>query len=251
MIRKKKMNGFIVWSMYILKYYHRNLKNKQSKKLQLIKKKGIETTLNKLYYHRSCLSGGTIHRLLGSLGKIIPDDEPLKISTIFASISLSDALHCLEVTGGYDYKRELRLYTIFCARKIQHLIQDERHIKAIDITEDYINGNATKRELKLAYSFVKEAFDIRKKEKDVKRNYYEFNLGMFTLSDGIEELDSDDEISNSLDAVYYAVNATYQKKSSINSYIRTDYHTERVNYYTNGRYNIHTQKELLKIFKID
>ena len=191
-----------------------------------------------------------MHRLLGSLGKIIPDDEPLKISTIFSSISLSDALDCLEATGGYDYKKELRLYAIFCVRKIQHLIQDERHIKAIDITEDYINNKATKRELKLAYSFVKEAFDIREKEEDIKRNYYELNLEMFTLSDGIEEPDFDDEISNSLDAVYYAVNATYQKESS-NSCIRTDYHTERVNYYTNGRYNIHTQKELLKIFKID
>jgi len=41
----------------------------------------------------------------------------------------------------------LRLFAVGCARKVQHLMKDQRSIDALDVAERYANGNATKDEL--------------------------------------------------------------------------------------------------------
>ncbi len=46
--------------------------------------------------------------------------------------------------------REMRLYAVWCARKVQHLMNDDRSIKALDVAEAYANGNATYEELDAA-----------------------------------------------------------------------------------------------------
>ncbi len=46
--------------------------------------------------------------------------------------------------------RELRLFAVWCARQVQHLLTDPRSINAIDVAERYANGEATDRELTAA-----------------------------------------------------------------------------------------------------
>lgn len=43
--------------------------------------------------------------------------------------------------------KELRLFAVWCARQVQHLMTDPHSINALDIAERYANGNATKDEL--------------------------------------------------------------------------------------------------------
>jgi hypothetical protein len=46
--------------------------------------------------------------------------------------------------------RELRLFAVWCARQVQHLLTDPRSINAIDVAERYANGEATDEELAAA-----------------------------------------------------------------------------------------------------
>ncbi len=43
--------------------------------------------------------------------------------------------------------KELRLFAVWSARKVQHLMTDDRSIKALDVAEAFANGNATQEEL--------------------------------------------------------------------------------------------------------
>ena len=46
--------------------------------------------------------------------------------------------------------KELRLFAVWSARRVQHLMTDDRSITALDVAERYANGNATDEELKAA-----------------------------------------------------------------------------------------------------
>ena len=53
--------------------------------------------------------------------------------------------------------KELRLFTVWCARRVQHLMTDDRSIAAVDVAERYANGNATLQELNAAREAAREA----------------------------------------------------------------------------------------------
>ena len=106
----------------------------------------MRTTLNAIRKHNPCASGW--RKLLRHLDKKNADDEPLSIVTVLDSNGLNDALWCMRAVTGYD--RELRLYAVWCARQVQHLMTDPRSIAAIDVAERYAHGNATKAELAAA-----------------------------------------------------------------------------------------------------
>jgi hypothetical protein len=53
--------------------------------------------------------------------------------------------------------KTLRLFAVGCARKVQHLMKDQRSIDALDVAERYANGNATKDELSAAWAAAREA----------------------------------------------------------------------------------------------
>ena len=53
--------------------------------------------------------------------------------------------------------KTLRLFAVGCARKVQHLMKDQRSIDALDVAERYANGNATKDELAAARAAAWEA----------------------------------------------------------------------------------------------
>ena len=106
----------------------------------------MKTTLNEIRKHNPCTDGW--QKLLTHLGKTKADDEPLSIATILDSNGLDDALWCLRAVEGYD--REIRLYAVWCARQVQHLLTDKRSLAALDVAERYANGKATKEELAIA-----------------------------------------------------------------------------------------------------
>ena len=106
----------------------------------------MNTTLNEIRAHSPCADGW--RKLLRALGKDGADDEPLSIITVLDSNGLDDALWCLRAVPGHD--REKRLFAVWCARQVQHLMTDARSITALEVAEHYANGLASKEELAAA-----------------------------------------------------------------------------------------------------
>ena len=106
----------------------------------------MQTTLNQIREQGPCRNGW--EKLLRNLGKTASDDAPLSIITILDGNGLDDAIWCLRAVKGHD--REIRLYAVWCAREVQHLMTDPRSINAIDVAERYANGQATDAELDAA-----------------------------------------------------------------------------------------------------
>jgi len=108
----------------------------------------MKTTLNQIRAKSPCRSGW--EKLLAYLGKTKADDEPISIVTILDSNGLDDALWCLQAVKGRE--REIRLFGVWCARQVQHLMTDPRSIAALDVSERFANGEATQYELNAAAS---------------------------------------------------------------------------------------------------
>ena len=106
----------------------------------------MKTTLNEIWKHNP--RSYVWRDLLNYLGKTKADDEPLAITTILDSNGLDDALWCLRAVEGHD--REIRLFAVWCARQVQHLLTDQRSLDALDVAERYANGQATEVELAVA-----------------------------------------------------------------------------------------------------
>ena len=104
------------------------------------------TTLKKIRAQSPCAGGWA--KLLRYLDKTQPDDEPLALVTILDSNGLDDALWCLRACDDID--REARLYAVWCARQVRHLMTDPRSLAALDVAERYAEGEATGEELTAA-----------------------------------------------------------------------------------------------------
>ena len=102
----------------------------------------MKTTLNQIRDKSPCACGWK--KLLAHLGKTAADDSPLSIATVLDSNGLDDALWCLQAVKGHD--REIRLYCVWCARQVQHLMTDPRSLDALDVAERFANGEATEQE---------------------------------------------------------------------------------------------------------
>lgn len=113
----------------------------------------ITTTLNKIRAHRP--RANVWEKLLRHLGKTQADDEPLSLTTVLESNGLEDALWCLRACDGVD--REARLYAVWCARQVQHLLIDPRPLAALDVAEKYALGEATDDELAAARDAARAA----------------------------------------------------------------------------------------------
>jgi len=101
------------------------------------------TTLNKIRTTQPCSDGWK--KLLRNLKKTKSDDEPLSIITILDSNGIEDAIWCLHTVDSID--RDARLFAVWCARQVQHLMPDQRSINALDVAERYATGEATDDEL--------------------------------------------------------------------------------------------------------
>ena len=113
----------------------------------------ITTTLNRIREHEPCTKGW--QKLLAYLGKTKADDEPLPYAVILKSNGIDDALWCCRAEPQHD--KEWRLYAVWCARQVQHLVTDPRSITALDVAERFANGEATQAELAAAGEAAGEA----------------------------------------------------------------------------------------------
>jgi hypothetical protein len=113
----------------------------------------ITTTLNRIREHKPCEDGW--FKLLKHLGKTKADDEPLPYRVIVDSNGIEDALWCCRAEP--QHAKEWRLYAVWCARQVQHLMTDKRSIEALDVAERYANGSATEDELCAACEAACEA----------------------------------------------------------------------------------------------
>jgi hypothetical protein len=113
----------------------------------------MQTTLNKIRAHRPCEFGWK--KLLAHLGKTKADDEPLNIAVVVESIGIDDAIWCLRAVEGHD--REIRLFAVWCARQVQHLMADPCSIAAIDVAERFASGEASAEELDAAQEAARAA----------------------------------------------------------------------------------------------
>ena len=105
------------------------------------------TTLNAIREHGPCADGW--RKLLTHLGKTAADDEPLSLLTILDSNGLDDALWCLRAMPQHNM--HWRLYAVWCARQVQHLMTDQRSIAALDVAERHAHGTASDQELAAAW----------------------------------------------------------------------------------------------------
>lgn len=106
----------------------------------------IYTTLNRIRSHDPCELGWK--KLLKHLGKKKPDDEPLAFTTILESNGLDDTLWCLRSVP--EENNRWRLLAVRFARTVQHLMDDERSIAALDVAERHARGGASDEELETA-----------------------------------------------------------------------------------------------------
>lgn len=94
------------------------------------------TTLNEIRACDPCTEGW--RKLLNTLGKTKADDEPLSLLAILDSNGLDDALWCARAFKGHD--RDFRLFGVWAARQVQHLMTDPRSLNALDVAEQFANG---------------------------------------------------------------------------------------------------------------
>ena len=94
------------------------------------------TTLNQIRECSPCADGWA--ELLGFLGKTKADDDPLSLLTILESNGLDDALWSARAVKGHD--RDFRLFAVWAARQVQHLMADPRSLNALDVAEQFANG---------------------------------------------------------------------------------------------------------------
>lgn len=106
----------------------------------------MKTTLNKIRACGPCRGGW--EKLLRYLGKTKADDEPISVLTILQANGFDDALWCLRAVEGHN--REIRLYAVWCARQVQHLMADPRSLTALDVAERFAHGLASVEELNAA-----------------------------------------------------------------------------------------------------
>ena len=106
----------------------------------------ITTTLNRIREHDPCQDGWKT--LLKGLGKTKADDEPVSFVRIVEINGLDDALWCCRVEP--EHEREWRLFAVWCARQVQHLMKDPRSLAALDVAERQANGLVTDGELAVA-----------------------------------------------------------------------------------------------------
>ncbi|KCB52888.1 hypothetical protein L537_3388 [Bordetella hinzii 1277] len=76
-------------------------------------------------------------------------DAPIALTAILKSNGLDDALWALRCVPGVD--RDARLFAVWCARQVEHLMTDQRSKDALDVAERFANGEATWEELAAAW----------------------------------------------------------------------------------------------------
>jgi len=136
-----------------------------------------EVTLKDLRQAKACITG--YNKVVCSLqGQPFTDEhrdmksyirfaykEPISLSFILENNGLDDALWALHCIKGAA--RDIRLFIVWCARQVQHLMRDSRSTNALDVAERFANGKATKEELEAASVDARDARDAASVAREV------------------------------------------------------------------------------------
>ena len=125
----------------------------------------FQVTLKQLRENKACISG--YNKVVSSLKGIEFDedkgtyirfkhDDPISLISILETNGLADALWCLRCNDK-DWSRDSRLFAVWCARQVQHLMTDERSINALNVAENYANGLTASGELAAARDAARDA----------------------------------------------------------------------------------------------
>lgn len=112
----------------------------------------ITITLNKIRAHGPCEDGWK--KLLKAKAGVGMNDE-FPLADVLDSNGLNDTLWCLRCLPEHD--KVWRLFAVWCARQVQHLMTDQRSINALDVAERYAHGLATDEELAAAWAAARDA----------------------------------------------------------------------------------------------
>ena len=83
--------------------------------------------------------------------------EPIPITFILNSNGIEDALWSLRCIENADRDRDIRLFGVWCARQVEHLMTDKRSKAALDVAERHASGKATDDELAAAWAAARDA----------------------------------------------------------------------------------------------
>ena len=75
-------------------------------------------------------------------------DAPIPLITILESNGIADAFWALRCVPGVE--RDARLFAVWHARQVEHLMTDQRSKDALNVAERFANGEATEEELAAA-----------------------------------------------------------------------------------------------------
>jgi hypothetical protein len=88
--------------------------------------------------------------LIDGLGKTETDDEPLAYPRIVEITRLDYALFACRAEPKYD--KHWRLFAVWCARQVEHLMKDERSRAALHAAEQHVNEEVSDEELEAAWN---------------------------------------------------------------------------------------------------
>jgi hypothetical protein len=103
------------------------------------------TTLNKIRSFSPCKSSW--EKLLKSLSKTQADDEEIRFDYLLDILGWGDTIWCLRTL---DDLKSAKWIALRSARLVQHLMTDKRSTDCLDVTERFLNGQATLEELETA-----------------------------------------------------------------------------------------------------
>ena len=81
----------------------------------------------------------------------------ISIRVILDSNGLDDALWALRCIKNADKDKDIRLFAIWCARQVEHLMDDQRSKNALNVAELYANGFASDGDLCTALAAARDA----------------------------------------------------------------------------------------------
>ncbi|MFU2053320.1 hypothetical protein [Bordetella hinzii] len=82
-------------------------------------------------------------------------DAPIALTAILKSNGLDDALWALRCVRGVD--RDARLFAVWCARQVEHLMTDQRSKNSLAVAERFAKGEATEAERAAAWAAARDA----------------------------------------------------------------------------------------------
>ena len=106
----------------------------------------ILITLEKIRAKSPCTNGW--EKLLASKNKTKADDVEFPLSDVIDSNGLNDTFWCLRCLPEHD--NLWRLFAVWCAEQVKHLMTDERSLNALVVASNHANGLATDDELATA-----------------------------------------------------------------------------------------------------